>query len=126
MKIIIIWNSLNQVEAQFVGIGHDGKVVLHKLNGVKIGVSLDKLSKSDQEFIKKIRIQQASKNPQKTSLQPEKVPIPEKRPSIENQKTIDLKEREKMLAQENLRKLDEKIAKKIQVIFFSFFFSWTF
>lgn len=42
-----------KTEAEYLGI-EDGKVMLHKLNGVKIGVPLDKLDQRDIDFLSKM------------------------------------------------------------------------
>ncbi|RKO87390.1 Sla1 homology domain 1, partial [Blyttiomyces helicus] len=39
-----------KVEAQYIGLG-DGKVHLHKTNGVKIAVPLEKLDATDMAFL---------------------------------------------------------------------------
>ena len=41
------------VDAQFIGL-HDGKIHLHKMNGVKIAVPIAKMSTEDLEYVEKI------------------------------------------------------------------------
>ena len=41
------------VDAQFIGL-HDGKIHLHKTNGIKIAVAIGKMSVSDLEYVEKV------------------------------------------------------------------------
>lgn len=41
------------VEAQFLGL-HDGKIHLHKMNGIKIAVPIEKMSIEDLEYVEKV------------------------------------------------------------------------
>ena len=51
-----------KVEAQFLGLS-DGKIQLHKLNGVKISVPLTKMSIEDVKFVEKLTGRQSSSSP---------------------------------------------------------------
>src|SRR5882757_9662561 len=42
-----------KVEAQFLGL-RDGKINLHKTNGIKIAVPVDKMSVEDLEYVERI------------------------------------------------------------------------
>jgi len=65
-----------KVEAQFLGLS-DGKIQLHKLNGVKISVPLSKMSVEDVQFVEKLTGRDNSPPPPKPPPDSEK-PRPKK------------------------------------------------
>ncbi|KAJ9095800.1 hypothetical protein QFC19_007414 [Naganishia cerealis] len=65
-----------RVEAEFLGLGN-GKIRLHKLNGVIIEVPVEKMSPEDIAYIKKARRQHQSTSSASTSRSPPLVEDPE-------------------------------------------------
>ena len=60
-----------KVEAQFLGLSN-GKIQLHKLNGVKISVPLSKMSVDDVQFVERLMGREASPPPPKPPPDSEK------------------------------------------------------
>lgn len=81
-----------KVEAQFIGVA-DGKIHLHKANGVKIAVAADKLSSQDLDYVESVT---------GFSLEKFKVRGSDKNRSRRNS---DNEERERRLREQELREL---------------------
>lgn len=103
------WTDLQgnfRVEAQFIGVDPGGKVILHKINGVKIAVAVDKLSLVDQDYVKKAELVKHLPY----------VPPPAANGTF-GKDGLDfdaLKRIDNLKEKENLRKIDEKIAQRLQ------------
>ena len=71
-KILRMWTDRSgsfKVEAHFIGFV-DGKVQLHKVNGVKIAVPIEKLCQEDFDFIKSLDGEKGASKPVDQSAQP--------------------------------------------------------